>query len=439
MRCKKSFFAILPLLFCLAGCRTMADYDFSSVDFNVARGKYFLAREELLVSADLIYTVNDELLFDLDIGVLSHFAGDYENSNAALSDAEILFEEYSAESISQMLASVIVNDTVKDYSGEDFEDIYANIFMALNYVHLGLVEDALVEVRRADNKIKLLRSKYEEQRKIIEDEGLSPGAKIQPFFSQFSDSALARYISLLLYRSENDLGNAEVDLKYIDSAFESQKSLYPFKKPSSLDGELSVPEGMARLNVLAFSGKAPVKEEEVFRPYWSDGILYKIALPVMVSRPSDISRIRVFAENSETHEIFSADAELLESLERICADTFRQSFSVIYAKSLARAVARGVGNSVLSALAESADEDTGLFLMMLCLGQGIATEFVERADVRTSRYFPGKASVAAFTLEPGEYDVAVQFMQGQRVVFEENKSIFVGERGLNLVESACLR
>ena len=139
---------------------------------------------------------NDQVLYNLDAGLLSHYAGDWNQSNKNFSAAEGLIEEYYSKSISQGVSSYFVNDMVVDYAGEDYEDIYTNFFMALNYIQLGNLEDAMVEIRRFDNKQKLLSTKYDSQIEYAESE---LGSGYSSVSVQFQNSAAARYLSMLMY------------------------------------------------------------------------------------------------------------------------------------------------------------------------------------------------------------------------------------------------
>ncbi len=418
----------------------MADYNFAGINSNLSAGKYSDVLAELDKNKKSIYSGHDKVLEALDYGLLEHYSGQADSSNSTLGNAEKLIETYSAKSVSQMVGSALTNDTVKDYAGEDFENIYTNIFMALNYIQLGKTDDAMVEVRRFDNKLKLLKLNYE---KTVQESDSDSEVKIKKASVKFSNSALARYLSLLLYRSQNDYDNANVDLKFINSAFESQPSLFDFKVPSSLESELNTPEGLARLNVIAFSGRAPVKVENVLRIPWKENRWYKIALPEMQKVPSKINRICVTAVNELDGKTYSTELEKLESIENIALDTFQQHYSLIFAKSLARSIARTAVNAGLDRASRSDQiqsiEGAGLLLSTFSLIHQVATEFVERADVRTSRYFPATASVCGMDVESGVYTVTVEYCSGKKVMYSQVQRIKAGEKSLNLVESACLR
>ena len=77
---------------------------------------------------------------------------------------------------------------------------------------------------------------------------------------------------------------------------------------------------------------------------------------------------------------------------------------------------------------------------MLQLVSLFAIEATERADVRTSRFFPGAAWVTGITLDPGEYRVTVQYKnRSGKIVSSETEDLIVEKNSLNVVESVCLK
>jgi len=437
---ESGFSLLLIIVFCFISCSTMADYNYAKINSNLAQGKYGDVRSELVAQKDIIYSVHDEVLYSLDNGILEHFENLYSDSNKSLSVSERLMEKYSALSISQTLASAVTNDMASDYAGEDFENIYSNIFMALNYLALNEADEAMVEVRRFDNKLKLLKQNYEKQ---VKESNKKNEQKVKHVSIKFSNSALARYLSMLMYRSLDDSGNAGVDLKLLKAAFTTQPSLFDFSIPSTIDEELSVPSDMARLNILAFSGRAPIKKENIIRFPYGPNRWYKLSLPEMEKQHSDITSITVKAVNDLTGQIYSSKLEKIESIENIAVDTFQQRYSIIFTRSLIRSISKQVVQSGFDTLQKSdaVQDSLGATLIVGTVGflHQIATEVSERADVRSSRYFPATASVCGLTVEPGSYTVTVDFMHNKSVRYTQVKKIKAFASNLNLVEAACLR
>ena len=433
-------------------CSTMGNYDFTAVDQSLDTGAYEVAYQVITADSDRIYSSRDQVLQSLDLGVLSHYAGEYQRSNQELTQAERKIEEYYAKSISQSISSYLVNDTVVDYDGEIFEDIYINILMALNYIHLGNIEDAFVEIRRFDNKLKAASAKYSDKIAAANQENTSNGENpVAVPKMDFHNSALARYLSMILYRSRGQLDSARIDMRYLDSAIASQPSLYNFAKPQSIQQELEVPQDMGRVNIIAFTGKSPRKEEEVLRLY-SDvgGFYYKIAYPEMMRQDSVISSIQVTAipageiiagQAVQTPQpIATVSLEPLESISNIAMDTFEQHKTLIYLRAILRSIGKATSSTVFGSLADdSSNSGMGLLFSVLELASVVSTEATERADIRVARYLPSLAWVSGMNLEPGDYILNIEYKSGAgALVALEQKYITVTATGLNLVEAICL-
>ena len=433
----------LCILICFASC---VSADRAVYDAYLVSGDYEGARKRLEADKKSLYAGTDAVLYNLDSGMLAHFAGDYGASNERLSEAEKLMEYYYAKSVVQTVGSFILNDSLVDYAGEDYEDIYTNLFMALNYIQLHKIDDAFVEIRRFDNKLKLLSAKYERQ---LKEDGLSAYSPYSSYSesnkqSEFHNSALARYVSLLLYRSEGRSDSALIDKKYAESAFRMQRPLYPFPIPQALDEEFRIPEGKARVNVLCFTGLSPAKREEVLRipnPY--GGAWFKIALPVMEMRPSKIAYAEIEAVGKSGKKTYGK-LELLESIENIAEDTFRRKQALIYAKTFARALSKSITSSAVSAAVGAQDEGDGnmeslaAFIEVL---SGIFMEVSERADTRSSRCFPANVWAGGLNVEPGVYTVNVSCYDknGRLVYSDTKKDMGVTGSSLALAEFVCMR
>ena len=445
------------ILICFASC---VSADRAVYDAYLVSGDYAGARNRLESDKKSLYAGTDAVLYNLDSGMLAHFAGDYDASNERLSEAEKLMEYYYAKSVAQTVGSFIVNDSVVDYAGEDYEDIYTNLFMALNYIQQRKSDDAFVEIRRFDNKLKLLAAKYEQAvfeannqaERRLEEGGLSahpPHSAYSPYAgangqSEFHNSAFARYISLLLYRSEGLLDSARIDKKYAESAFRAQHSLYPFPIPEAIGEEFRIPEDKVRLNALCFTGLCPAKREEVLRipnPY--GGSWFKIALPVMEMRPSKIAYVEIEAAGASGKKTYGK-LELLESIENIAEDTFRRKQALIYAKTFARALSKSITSAAVSAAIDAQDEGDGSMKSLAAfidLLSGIFTEASEQADTRSSRCFPANVWAGGLNVEPGVYTVSVSCYDknGRLVYSDTKKDVGVTGSSVALAEFVCMR
>lgn len=426
---------LLSLVISLASCAT-ANH-FAPVDKMVEDDNFSQSVVVLEKNKKIIYRNKDRVLFFLDKGMLSHYAENFKESSSLLQDGERAIEANFAVSVSQEIGTFLLNDTTREYDGEDYEDIYLNVFNALNYYHQGSMEGSLVEIRRMNNKLQNLSVKYgvlmsKMQKMALENNTEIPRNPDAPV--KFVNSALARYLGLLFYRGIDNMDSARIDQQQLLIAMADAPSIYTNPVPSSIAQELSIPPNMARLNVIGFAGKSPVKIEEIQRISLGAAWI-KIALPVMTPRPSRVVSISVDLDSGESFNL-----ELLEDISAVISATFAQKRNIIYAKSIIRATVKGATTGALYAAAEKGDENAGIFLL-LGMGSQIFAEASEKADIRGARYFPGRAFVGGINLKPGTYSFTVTYYGKNKEVIVKRRyeNIGVTARSLNLVEDVCLK
>jgi hypothetical protein len=127
--------------------------------------------------------------------------------------------------------------------------------------------------------------------------------------------------------------------------------------------------------------------------------------------------------------------EVIEDISAVAGETFKQKAGVIYLRSSIRAVAKGV---TAAALSESRESDLAA---VLGLFTQIYAEVSEQADLRISRYFPGRALAGGITLEPGLYSYRVNFYDHSGSVIQSDRfeEVEIKSGALNLAEVLCLR
>lgn len=436
---------LLPLagvvaLFVLTGCVTTRNEPFVPVDELARSGQYAQAAEMLSgEDRDVFYNQRDRVLYHLDVGMLRHYAGQHEESTRHLTEAEFLIEEYFTRSVSQAAASLLINDNTQDYAGEDYEDIYLNVFKALNFLEQGEFDSAFVEVRRINNKLNLLEDKY---RGVAAGYNQAEDARVQmePGETNFHNSALARYISMVMYRAEGDYDGARIDLQSIESAFQTQPAVYDFDQPDL--SEALDPSVGPRLVVVAFSGESPTKQADTLRvitetdvviiqgerendegilettrldvfpfPGVEGGYRFKFQLPRMEPRGSDVARIQVLVDGEPVGQL-----ERIESIQRVAQETFEIRKPIIYLKTITRTVIKGILAERGKEQLQNAAADAGALGMLGSIAAGIATDVAvdasEQADLRVSRYFPAFAHVGEFEVPEGEHTITIEYYDG---------------------------
>ena len=114
---------------------------------------------------------------------------------------------------------------------------------------------------------------------------------------------------------------------------------------------------------------------------------------------------------------------------------------MIFIKELARSITKATTTGILSEQADRLAGASSIFLNIMSLTSALTTEFTERADVRTTRYFPANVSVAGITLDPGVYDIKIEYLNasGHILASQEISDYQVQLGKLNLIEDIFLR
>jgi hypothetical protein len=290
-----------------------------------------------------------------------------------------------------------------------------------------------------NNKLRYLAVKYDAAITGLQKKALEDGAQIPPnpnTTSSFSDSALARYLGMLFHRGAGQYDDARIDRDGLLTAFANSPSIYTHKIPQSLSGEMEIPKGMARLNVIAFGGLSPIKRENTVRIPLPDYRWIKIALPEMVSRPSEIHSVEFVLDDGQRFRL-----ELLEDMDAVAKETFKTRQQLIYIKTILRATVKAASSSVSGAAAKEIDGIGGLVLGIYSIAAQAFAEVSEQADLRVSRYFPAKAYVTGINLPPGRYSFNIKYYNrsGKEIAAIRHENMSIRENTLNLAQAVSLK
>jgi hypothetical protein len=136
----------------------------------------------------------DQVLYLFDRATALHHAGDFEESNKDFHIVDKLTEIKDYTSLAAEAATLVTNDKIIPYKGEDFEKVLISQYLAINYLMLHKYEDALVECRRVNHKLHMMISQG--KRKY----------RLNPF---------ASYLSALMYEDQKEWNDAYVDYQAV--------------------------------------------------------------------------------------------------------------------------------------------------------------------------------------------------------------------------------
>jgi hypothetical protein len=137
----------------------------------------------------------------------------------------------------------------------------------------------------------------------------------------------------------------------------------------------------------------------------------------------------------------SVALELLEDIEAVARETFKERKNIIYIKTVIRSTMKSAASVALNAQSKESEGNTGLALGILSILTQVYAEASEQADLRISRYFPSKAWAGGIDMEPGVYSFRVNYYghSGRPLVSLEYNDMTIREGALNLTEAVCLK
>ncbi len=375
----------------------------------------------------------DRLLYRLEKGLILHYLGDYEASNRQFEKAERLIDNRFTRSLSRELASLITNDAVRKYTGEEFERILINYYRALNYQYLGELQSALVECRKANLK-------------------LEEYAAAAEYELTYKNDAFMQYVTGLFFEAQQEWNDAYISYQDAEKGYRAYAKTFGLSPPLMLAQDLAalatrfgyddhLQEYRSRYDLLGRTDHAsggevivfaetgfiarkhereislPILQDDNTHRVWalSDQMAYRyrhqrhyvgvdywlrIALPEYRPVSSQVSSARLTAVGQTAHAV------LLQDLDVIAMKNLQEKEGSILARTAARALAKSIATEV----AEEKSEILGFFVNLF----GAATE---AADTRGWLALPRQIRVARLRVPAGTVDLILEFVNGKgRVV-----------------------
>ncbi|WP_114766906.1 COG3014 family protein [Vibrio rhodolitus] len=190
----------------------------------VKQGNYAGAEQELPdeIAGDIldnfekgrVYLLNDDDKQSLAALTLGDQAVRREQDRATVSISETATN----------IGSLAVNDNLKLYYPADYELGFLHLYLGLNYVKDNKLDDALVEMRRANQVQERAKAEREKSLEAAQSEMQAQGlnANLGAVLSRYPDAgkklqavqnAYLMYLSALLYEADGDLNGAYVDYR----------------------------------------------------------------------------------------------------------------------------------------------------------------------------------------------------------------------------------
>lgn len=403
--------AVLAILM-LQGCATSAQKS-ATMRQMLHEGRPDRALAELEKKAD-----TDDVMVNMNLGILRRMNGDYKGSNEALEKAKNRIEELYATSVSEQAGAVIVNDEAISFDGDRFEQVLIHAYKALNYINLGQLDSARVEILQAD--VKMMEWGETPQ----EDPFMRYLAGIIFETLGEGDDALVSYRKAVeVYRKTRERHGLKVpvqlrhDLLRMLARAGLKNELETYKKAFSMPG-WNPPhrEGRGELIVLLHNGLTPQRQEKAFQTWSSElSLNIRIAVPDYPHPPRYVNPARLVLDGKQ------AVLQTVENIDGLARAALEEDMPLITTRAIARAV-------VKKKTEKEAGDRGGAYGGLAQLAMLVVNTATEIADTRCWNTLPQEIQLARVMLPPGQHNVALEIMgRSGRVVDRINMPVTIRE------------
>lgn len=400
----------LSLAGVLSGCATYSDW-VGRMESDISQGQPDKALKVLERHA----SSKDEVLYLLNRAMLYRMAGDFEASNASFETAKAMIDRLSATSVSEQGGALAINDMMRSYTGDYYEQVLVHVFEALNYLEMNQPDQARVEALQLDVKLK------------------EHGDK-----SNYED-AFARYLTGMIYEDLKEWDDAMIAYRQAYEAYRRYPEQFHMPVPQRLKYDLirladktgledeakryretfgidavnQIPDKDGELVFILNTGLAPIKRSIEVRAFTESGQLVTVSMPAYESRRATVTAARIQVDGAD------AVTDMMEDVDTLAVNALEHQKPAL----LARAVARAVIKTQASKQADSRNDALGFVV-------NLAGAITDRADTRSWSTLPNEICVARLPLRPGHHQVQVELLDRLgNVVSTKRYGVEIEDRG----------
>ncbi len=395
-------------------------------------------------------TSSDALLWHLETAKVLHAAGDFEESNRWFEKAEAIiidFEERPDLNVRAGLANVgslLTNPAALPYQGNYAEKILLNTYKAMNYLALGDLEAARVEIRRSYERqqraIRENEAAVERARRDAAARGLTPRAthehpglraaageidpQVAAAYANFSNP-FTTFLSGALYLADRDPARAEVDFRLLASLPRpNPHAEAEYRRIQEYLGGTGPPP-RRRVFVIFENGLGPDRSQvRVDLPVPEIG-LTGFAFPEVVFQPASVGGLSIASPNGGGPRLHTST---VASVDQIVATEFQARLPALVARTVLTYITR----ETVSYQARRELGDLGLILSV------IYKSLVNNADTRSWRTLGKEFQVAILDYpDDGQLELTLlglnknELPRRERVQLDEGNFAFVFAHSVN--------
>jgi len=369
------------LVWVASGCATYQSKTWK-LRQDIRNGQFQQALDKLKPLAEA--ESKDQLVYLLDYASALQIAGRYKESSEALIKADRLADQMDYHSVSKITAATLGSEEMIQYKGDSYEKILLNSMNSINFLMMNQHDDAMVEVRRVNEKINRYRF---EGRKEYE---------LNPF---------AHYLAGMIWESDQKYDDANIDYEKayeigMDNPFLAQdlirsaklaKRTEHYEKWKQKFPEIQEsPEWYNKKNgeliIIHQQGWGPEKH---FSPV-------NIRYPKLFSVPSETAYAKIKINGAE-----QVQTQSIYSIEQVAIKTLDDDVGWMIARKIGATAAKAVVADQIRQKNENLG-DLAWIIMRLS----------DRADLRQWSTLPRAIYISRIWLPAGEHEIEIQGYSG---------------------------
>ena len=424
----------VPLLW---GCANKSLTRFETVSQQTA-SQDFLAAAHTVQKEHGLYGSNSELLYNMDVGILYHYAQQYDSSIVYLQKAVKIKDDLYARSVTNEAASLLVNDNVRPYRGKNYEITWLHLFLAFDYLATRHFDDARVEVRQAEILLKEVNRKAGSDPKAYRDDGLfrTMAALIYEALGEKDDAVISLYQAVKAYQTAKQSVPASL-ARYAYAMLTANGREDDVKELDlSPSGSETPSLGGSEIVVVGEMGRSPTLGETQFWGTWvrdgvvvynytdANGNVVTGALPAPGLPESEYQKHGNTRSGTTVHVKWSMpslqDVSSQSKTLRVAqgsgsysgesfVDTrqlLQQDLDENHTSVLTRTIIRVVIRTLAAQKTKAAlNTDNPLINLLTNVGTDVLADQLEKADTRDCFLFPRTLQIVRIPAKPGHYSL----------------------------------
>ena len=387
------------------------------VSSMMARGNFEGAQAKIESSKTKIYGNHNKLLYHLDLSIPQTAQNKHDDANKSLDAAQQEIEDLQAQSVTQNLGTLVINDTTQPYRAPVFEQALTYFYRAINYLAQQDINSAAVEARKAVFFLDYTRNHESKT---------------------FNDDPFVQYFSSMIFEDTGSLSDARISRTNAQNAYQKYLSWYGAKAP-----DFSLPQdykNMGEVVIFHLNGKVPYKVSNAISFAWNDiwfaassnsdlegvssdvisavyagafGRSVTVSFPKLTQNPYQIASCEV-----QTAGMPPVKAQTVADISAAASKTLEEQNAAIYSRTITRAVTKYILRVQAEHSATKLTNDQNIGWLVGSLFSALAN-VTEKADTRSWFTLPAQINMADIFLPQGQHDIKMIFYDDKGNAIDE--------------------